>query len=98
MVTPTGAHNQFDIPEGSLTDKSDFGEKENSFLDSGPADRAVQDGLEERLVYALELNKGGINIEVNDFHGKVHVDEKDYDMLELIYDEYPKEREEVYVL
>lgn len=62
METPKGAHNQFDIPEGSLNEKSDFGEQENSFLDAGPADHAVQDGLEEQLVYALELNKGGINI------------------------------------
>lgn len=44
-------------------------------------------------MHALQVNKGGINVEVADSLCKMHVEEKDNDMLELIYDEYPEEIE-----
>ncbi|PPS18283.1 hypothetical protein GOBAR_AA02287 [Gossypium barbadense] len=40
----------------------------------------VQGGLKEWLVHALELNKGGTNVEVADFHGMMHASEQDYDI------------------
>ncbi|KAK8271185.1 hypothetical protein V6Z11_D11G245500 [Gossypium hirsutum] len=95
MEIPKSAHNQFDKLEGSLADKSGFRDEESPFHDVGPAHREVRGGLEERLVYALGLSKGGINIEVAGFHGKIHVEEQDYNMLEPIYDEYPEQIEDV---
>lgn len=95
MEIPKSAHNQFDKLKGSLADKSGFGDEESPFHDVGPANREVRRGLEERLVYALGLSKGGINIEVADFHGKIHVEEQDYKMLEPIYNEYPNQIEDV---
>ncbi|MBA0609538.1 hypothetical protein Godav_021576 [Gossypium davidsonii] len=74
-----GAHNQYDISEKSLTKESDFSEEKNSFHDAGLVNLAVQGGLEEQLVYTFEINKGGINIEVKDFHGKACMDKKDCD-------------------
>ncbi|MBA0756703.1 hypothetical protein Gogos_021730, partial [Gossypium gossypioides] len=90
-----GAHNQYDILENSLTKESDFSEEKNSFHDAGLVNLAVQGGLEEQFVYAFEINKGGINIEVMDFHGKACMDEKDCDRLEPIYDDYPEKRHNV---
>lgn len=88
-----GAHNQFDILEHSLTKESDFSEEKNSFHDAGLVNLALPGGLEEQLVYAFEINKGGINIEVKDFHGKACMDEKDCDRLEPIYDDYTEKSE-----
>ncbi|PPR96369.1 hypothetical protein GOBAR_AA24299 [Gossypium barbadense] len=95
MEIPKSAHNQFDKLKGSLADKSDFGDEESPFHDVGPAHREVRGGLEEPLVYALGLSKGGINIEVAGFHGKIHVEEQDYNMLEPTYDENPEQIEDV---
>ncbi|KAK8369406.1 hypothetical protein V6Z11_A01G114100 [Gossypium hirsutum] len=97
MEIPKGARNQFEIPEGSLADKFDFGDEENNFHDAGPANLVARGGLNEWLMHALQVNKGGINIEVADSLSKMHVEEKDYDMLELIYDEYPEESEAINV-
>lgn len=47
------------------------------------------------LGHALELNNGGANVEVADFHGMMHASEQDYDMLEPIDDEYLEKREEI---
>ncbi|KAK8283499.1 hypothetical protein V6Z11_D08G094300 [Gossypium hirsutum] len=95
MEIPKGAQNQFDISEDSLTDKSDDGEEENPFHDVGPVDHAVQGGLKQQLVHALELNESGINFEVADFLSKMYVEEQDYDLLDPIYGEYPEESEKV---
>lgn len=43
------------------------------------------------VVYALELNEGGIA----NLYGKMHAEEHDYDMLEPSYDEYHKESGEI---
>lgn len=44
----------------------------NSFHEAGPVDQAVQAGFEEWLQHALELNGGGVKIELADFLGKLH--------------------------
>lgn len=52
-------------------------------------------GLQEWLVHAFELNKGGIDVGVADFLGKMRVEQQECDLLDSIYDEYPKESEHV---
>ncbi|PPS20261.1 hypothetical protein GOBAR_AA00314 [Gossypium barbadense] len=52
-------------------------------------------GLQEWLVHAFELNKGGIDVGVADFLGKMRVEQQECDLLDSIYDEYPKESEDV---
>lgn len=66
MDIQKGTHNQFDTWEGSLIEKYDFGEEENLIHDAGRTNPMVQDELE--VVHALKLNKGGISVEVVDFH------------------------------
>ncbi|MFQ6645902.1 hypothetical protein Gotur_019307 [Gossypium turneri] len=90
-----GAYNHFHISEDGLANKSDFCEEENLFHDAESTNLAVQGGLTDWLVHALELNNGGTNVEVADFHGMMHASEQDYDMLEPISDEYIEEREEI---
>lgn len=52
-------------------------------------------GLQEWLVHAFELNQGGIDVDVADFLGKMRVEQQESDLLDSIYDEYPKESEHV---
>ncbi|MBA0705564.1 hypothetical protein Golax_017749 [Gossypium laxum] len=52
-------------------------------------------GLQEWLVHAFELNKGGIDVGVADFLGKMRVEQQECDLLDSIYDEYPKESKDV---
>lgn len=51
--------------------------------------------FQEWLVHALELNKGGIDVDVADFLSKMHVEQQECDLLDSIYDYYPKESEDV---
>ncbi|MBA0561375.1 hypothetical protein Golob_018211, partial [Gossypium lobatum] len=48
----------------------------------------------DRLVHAFELSEGGIDVKGADFLDKMHVEELEFDLLYLIYDEYPEESEE----
>ncbi|KAK5802911.1 hypothetical protein PVK06_030543 [Gossypium arboreum] len=84
-------HNQFDISEGSLPNKFDLGEEENHFYDVRPTNCVVRGGLKEWIAHAFELKRGGINIEIVDFHDRMHMKEQEYNLLDPIYDEYPKE-------
>ncbi|MBA0792157.1 hypothetical protein Gohar_016679 [Gossypium harknessii] len=54
-------------------------------------------GLQEWLVHAFELNKGGIDVGVADFLGKMRVEQQECDLLDSIYDEYPKESEDLHM-
>lgn len=72
MEIPEGSGDPFDIPEGSLEDEDMEGEEENPFHDAEHTGHLNRGGLEARLVHALELNGGGIKIEVADFFGKMH--------------------------
>nr|CAD1817170.1 unnamed protein product [Ananas comosus var. bracteatus] len=74
-VNPEGDHSPVDMLEGSLEDETNQEDFENPFHDSGTASNAVRGGLEERLLRALDLNGGGIKIEVADFHGKMHAED-----------------------
>ena len=75
MEIPEGNHDPTDIPEGGLEDDSENGEEENPFHNAEPANQWAQRGLEEQLIRALDLNGGGIRIEVADFFGKLHAED-----------------------
>ncbi|KAJ8763103.1 hypothetical protein K2173_023308 [Erythroxylum novogranatense] len=75
MDIPEGEHDPSDVPEGSLEAEIADLVDDNPFHATGPANNVVRGGLEERLVHTLELNGGGIRIEVVDFHRKMHVED-----------------------
>lgn len=56
------------------------------FHNAKPTNFAARGGLEEQLVDALELNEGGINVEVANFINKMYVEEQHYDLSDPIYD------------
>ncbi|XP_017984076.1 PREDICTED: uncharacterized protein LOC18586628 [Theobroma cacao] len=72
MENPKGDHNPFEIH--NLEDDDEF-ENENPFHEDVPVNQAARVGLKGRLLYALDLNGGGIRIEVIDFHEKFHAEE-----------------------
>lgn len=72
MENPEGDHNSLEIHD--LEDDDEF-EKENLLHEDGPANQAARVGQEDRLLHALDLNDGGIRIEVTDFHEKFHAEE-----------------------
>ena len=75
MEIPEDNRDPFDIPEGSLEDEDIEGEEENPFHGVKHVDNLNRGGLEERLLHALNLNGGGIKIEVADFFGKMHAED-----------------------
>lgn len=75
MEIPEGSRDPFDIPEGSLEDEDMEGEEENPFHDAKHAGHLNRGGLEARLVDALELNGGGIKIEVAGFFREMHAED-----------------------
>ncbi|KAJ8752005.1 hypothetical protein K2173_001031 [Erythroxylum novogranatense] len=75
MEIPEGDHDPSDVPEGSLEAETTDSVDDNPFHVAGPAKNVVRGRLEERLVDALELNGGGIRVEVAYFHGKMHVED-----------------------
>ena len=77
------AEARMEIPEGDRDllendnpeeddEAEDEVEDENPFHDAGALNRRARGGLEDRLLNALDLNGGGIKIEVADFYGKTH--------------------------
>ncbi|EOY17149.1 DNA/RNA polymerases superfamily protein [Theobroma cacao] len=72
MENPEGDHNPLEIH--NLEDDDEF-ENQNPFHEDGPANQAARVGLEGQLLHALDLNGGGIRIDVIDFHEKFHAEE-----------------------
>ncbi|KAJ0021768.1 hypothetical protein Pint_31982 [Pistacia integerrima] len=68
-----GDHKQLKSQEDLETEEEI--EDVNPFHEDGPTNRAARSGLEERLSHALDLNGGGVKIEVADFHGKLHTED-----------------------
>ncbi|KAJ0010647.1 hypothetical protein Pint_33372 [Pistacia integerrima] len=73
MENPEGDHEQLENQE-DLEIEEEIKDV-NPFHEAGPVNRAVRSGLEERLLHALDLNSGGVKIEVVDFHGKLHMED-----------------------
>ena len=65
-------HNHSEVPD---LEAEDVVEDENPFYDAGAANGMARGGLEERLLHALDLNGGGIKVDVADFYGKVHAED-----------------------
>lgn len=55
MENPEGDHDLLEKPERGLED--DNGYNENPLHDPGPMNNAIRGGLEERLLYPLDLNR-----------------------------------------
>ena len=72
MENPDGDHNHSEVPD---LEAEDVVEDENPFYDAGAANGTARGGLEERLLHALDLNGGGIKVDVADFYGKVHAED-----------------------
>ncbi|XP_026460171.1 uncharacterized protein LOC113360982 [Papaver somniferum] len=73
MERPEGRPNPLDSPEG-LSEEDERDEDENPFHDRvvhGPH----HDRLEDRLVKALDLNSGGVKVEVSDMSGRMHAED-----------------------
>ncbi|GKV46052.1 hypothetical protein SLEP1_g53065 [Rubroshorea leprosula] len=64
-----------DTPKGSLKDETIDGGDDNPFHETRTTSQALRGGLEEQLIRALDLNSGGIKIEVIDFHGKMYAED-----------------------
>ncbi|KAJ0078182.1 hypothetical protein Patl1_36917 [Pistacia atlantica] len=62
MAGREGGHEQLESQEDLETEEEI--EDVNPFHEVGPANRAARSGLEERLLHALDLNGGGVKIEV----------------------------------
>ena len=75
MEIPKGNHDPANISKGGLEDNNENKEEENPFHNAEPANQWAQKGLEEQLIQVLDLNNGGIRIEVADFFGKLHAED-----------------------
>ncbi|CAL2249473.1 unnamed protein product [Prunus armeniaca] len=76
MEIPERNRGPLHIPEGGGEDEyEDETDVDNLFHEAGNHGGGHRGGLEERLVRALDLNGGGIKIEVVDFYGKMHVED-----------------------
>lgn len=93
MEIRKGVRDSFGLPKG--LEGEIVGKVDNPFHNAKPTNFAAREGLDERLVDALELNNGGINVEVANFINKTYVEEQDNDVLDPVYDEYLKESKEV---
>ena len=72
MENPKGDHDPIDMLEGGLEDETNLKDFNNPFHDVGAVDNMVWDKLKDWLIHALDLNYGGIKIEVADLYGKMH--------------------------
>ncbi|CAL2272463.1 unnamed protein product [Prunus armeniaca] len=76
MEIPERNRGPLHISEGGGEDEyEDETDVDNLFHEAGNHGDGHRGGLEERLVRALDLNGGGIKIEVVDFYGKMHVED-----------------------
>ncbi|XP_021817152.1 uncharacterized protein LOC110759412 [Prunus avium] len=76
MEIPERNRGPLHIPEGGGEDEyEDETDVDNPFHEARNHADGHRGGLEERLVRALDLNGGGIKIEVVDFYGKMHVED-----------------------
>ena len=69
-----GNHYPTYILEGGIEDDSEDGEEENPFYTTELANWGPQRRLEDQLQQALDLNSGGIKIEVANSFGKMHAE------------------------
>ena len=72
MENPEGDHEQLENLDLEIDEEL---EDVNPFHEAGPANYAARGGLEQRLLHAIDLNGGGIKLEVADFHGKLHAED-----------------------